>query len=217
MYKCEKCEKVFKFNSLFIKHQNKKRTCMNNDDYLNKINDINIMIENKMKESLESNITCLFCNKDFLNKGNLSKHLRNNCSNIRELHDKKNKLKQIDEQIKSLIGPNDNNHIVMTSCGMSAKVLICELYKIYPNGIYLEGPPIKWKDAVFCKVDTTKTDMNDFYQWNEIEKQSDMFCWRTFYTFGDKSACDSWLPIPAQLEPYSCQDVFHVICQQEVI
>jgi hypothetical protein len=42
------------------------------------------------------------------------------------------------EQIKSLIGPNDNNHIVMTSCGMSAKVLICELYKIYPNGIYLD-------------------------------------------------------------------------------
>ena len=41
MYKCEKCEKVFKFNSLFIKHQNKKRTCMNNDDYLNKINELN--------------------------------------------------------------------------------------------------------------------------------------------------------------------------------
>jgi hypothetical protein len=100
MYKCEKCEKVFKFNSLFIKHQNKKRTCMNNDDYLNKINDINIMIENKMKESLESNITCLFCNKDFLNKGNLSKHLRNNCSNIRELHDKKNKLIENEKFLK---------------------------------------------------------------------------------------------------------------------
>jgi hypothetical protein len=42
------------------------------------------------------------------------------------------------EKIKIIIGNNDGNHIVMTSCGMSAKVLICELYKIYPNGIYLD-------------------------------------------------------------------------------
>ena len=32
----------------------------------------------------------------------------------------------------------DNNHIVITCCGMSAKVLICELYKKFPNGIYLD-------------------------------------------------------------------------------
>ena len=62
MYKCEKCEKEFKYNSVFIKHQNKKRSCMNNDDYLNKIYDITILIDTKIKESLESNITCLFCN-----------------------------------------------------------------------------------------------------------------------------------------------------------
>jgi hypothetical protein len=88
---------------------------------------------------------------------------------------------------------------------------------LHPNGIYLEGAPIKWKEVAFCKVDTTKTDMNDFYQWNEIPKESDMFCWRTFYTFGDNTACDSWLPVSAQLEPYSCQDLFHVICNKEVI
>lgn len=88
---------------------------------------------------------------------------------------------------------------------------------LHPNGIYLENKPIKWKDAYFCKVDTTKTEMNDFYQWNEIPKESDMFCWRTFYTFGDKHVCDSWLPIPSKLEPYSCQDLFHVICHKEVI
>jgi len=32
----------------------------------------------------------------------------------------------------------DGNHIVMTCCGMSAKVLICELYKKFPKGIYLD-------------------------------------------------------------------------------
>jgi hypothetical protein len=73
---------------------------MNNEDYLNKINDINIMIENKMKESLESNVTCLFCNKDFLNKGNLTKHLRNNCNNIKELNEKKNKLIENEKFLK---------------------------------------------------------------------------------------------------------------------
>ena len=42
------------------------------------------------------------------------------------------------EQIKQLIGNEDGNHIVLTSCGMSAKVLIAELHKIYPNGIYID-------------------------------------------------------------------------------
>ena len=88
---------------------------------------------------------------------------------------------------------------------------------LHPNGIYLNRTPFQWKDAYFCSVDTNKTVMDDFYEWSEIPKQSDMFCWRTFYTFGDKSACDSWLPIPSQLEPYSCHDLFTYICDQEVI
>jgi len=41
------------------------------------------------------------------------------------------------QKVKLLIG-EDGNHIVITCCGMSAKVLICELYKEYPKGIYLD-------------------------------------------------------------------------------
>jgi hypothetical protein len=88
---------------------------------------------------------------------------------------------------------------------------------LHPNGIYLEETPFQWKDVYFCKVDTTKTEMDDFYQWDEISKQSDMFCWRTFYTFGNELACDSWLPIPSHLEPYSCNDLIRCICHKEVI
>ena len=84
---------------------------------------------------------------------------------------------------------------------------------LHPNGIYLNTKPILWNDIYFCSVDTTKTEMNDFYEWTEIPKQSDMFCWRTFYTFGDNTNCDSWLPIPVQLDNYSCHDLFTVICQ----
>ena len=48
-----------------------------------------------------------------------------------------NDFEKILEIIKQLIGP-DGNHIILTMCGMSAKVLICELTKIYPKGIYLD-------------------------------------------------------------------------------
>ena len=41
-------------------------------------------------------------------------------------------------KIKNIISKEDENFILMTSCGMSAKVLITELYKIYPNSIYLD-------------------------------------------------------------------------------
>ena len=41
------------------------------------------------------------------------------------------------EEVKSYIG-NDKNHIVITCCGMSAKVLIAELNKCFSTGIYLD-------------------------------------------------------------------------------
>jgi len=88
---------------------------------------------------------------------------------------------------------------------------------LHPNGIYLDKKPFQWNDVHFCSVDTNKTDMNDFYQWSEIPKQSDIFCWRTFYTFGNMHVCDSWLPIPSQLEPYPCHELFTRICDEEVI
>ncbi len=41
------------------------------------------------------------------------------------------------EQVTKIID-NDENHIVITCCGMSAKVLISELKKKFSNGIYLD-------------------------------------------------------------------------------
>ena len=48
-----------------------------------------------------------------------------------------NHFNDVVEQIKSLIC-KDENHIVITCCGMSAKVLITELIKTFSNGIYLD-------------------------------------------------------------------------------
>jgi hypothetical protein len=42
------------------------------------------------------------------------------------------------DYIKQLIGDSNRPPLVITCCGMNAKVLICELYKAYPAGIYLD-------------------------------------------------------------------------------
>ena len=48
------------------------------------------------------------------------------------------KFDDVLNEVKKLIGEKDGKHIVLTSCGMGAKVLISELHKSYPNGIYLD-------------------------------------------------------------------------------
>lgn len=45
-------------------------------------------------------------------------------------------LESIIVKIKNIV--NDESFIVLTSCGMGAKVLICELTKLYPRGIFID-------------------------------------------------------------------------------
>jgi hypothetical protein len=73
---------------------------------------------------------------------------------------------------------NDNEHMVITCCGMSAKVLICELYKRFPRGIYLDfGSAI---DLICTKRDSRGREYNYEYisnflnellpeEWNNYE------------------------------------------------
>ena len=56
---------------------------------------------------------------------------------------------------------HDDNHIVITCCGMSAKVLICELYKRFPKGIYLDfGSAL---DLICTKKDSRGREYNYNY------------------------------------------------------
>lgn len=70
---------------------------------------------------------------------------------------------------------------------------------LIPNGLFsLDKTPIfklKGLDVYMCEIDTLKTNMNDFYNWNEINIQSEDFCWRTFYHITDLNN-NIWLPIP---------------------
>jgi hypothetical protein len=54
-----------------------------------------------------------------------------------------------------------------------------------PNGIYVTRS-IKEESVWLCEVDITKTKIDDFYQWTDIDDHS-LFCWRTFYVFDSLS------------------------------
>ena len=66
---------------------------------------------------------------------------------------------------------------------------------LQPNGIYLEIPPTQLNHHLyFCKVDPHKTNLSDFYKWEEISADdTTTFCWRSLYIFGETA---EWLPIP---------------------
>jgi hypothetical protein len=73
-----------------------------------------------------------------------------------------NNFNEIFDKIKNLI-INDENHIVITCCGMSAKVLITELIKTFSNGIYLDfGSAL---DLICTKRDSRGRE----YDYNYIE------------------------------------------------
>jgi uncharacterized protein YejL (UPF0352 family) len=92
MFECEKCNKQFMFDSLLKKHQSRKRSCVTVDDYNIKIKNITETISNKINESLITNTHCMFCEKQFSNKSNLSKHINKVCSSKLELDKEKNKI-----------------------------------------------------------------------------------------------------------------------------
>ncbi len=70
---------------------------------------------------------------------------------------------------------------------------------LIPNGLYsLNKTPIfklKGLNVYMCEIDIDKTTMTDFYNWNEIDIESDNFCWRTFYHITDLNN-NIWLPLP---------------------
>lgn len=108
-----------------------------NEDFLgdNKTKTLNNKIElyKNVKESSAKKI--IICNK-LLVKAELLLNLTHTIQvPFNNWFDKY--YESIIEQTAKIIG-TDGNHIVITCCGMGAKVIICELKKRFPNGIYLD-------------------------------------------------------------------------------
>jgi hypothetical protein len=89
IHQCELCKKDFKFKYLLEKHKSRKKTCYTIENiiknYNDKINAIKYDIDYKINKSFEDETTCLFCNKEFLNKANTKKHINISCPNKKEL------------------------------------------------------------------------------------------------------------------------------------
>lgn len=96
MYTCDKCEKVFDYESLLKKHKLRKTPCITCDDYNKKIQTIENIIKTNTEQSLKSKDKCYFCNKSYLNISNLKKHINRVCFERKNLED--NKLKLIQER-----------------------------------------------------------------------------------------------------------------------
>ena len=75
-------------------------------------------------------------------------------------------LETILDKFKQYIEPNEQ-YIIITCCGMGAKVLIAKLHKLYPNNIYLDfGSAI---DEI-CTKRNTRSEINYYEEYMKIYK-----------------------------------------------
>jgi hypothetical protein len=86
-----------------------------------------------------------------------------------------------------------------------------------PNDIYRKGDIMNVdKKLKLCEIDTTKTNITDFYKWDELKiTDTDTFCWRNYiYLMGPTN--ESWLTTPKteKIGTYSIQDIIDKILHQ---
>lgn len=89
-----------------------------------------------------------------------------------------------------------------------------------PNGLYTTNMPtiqFKGQDIYICEIDQEKTNLKDFYKWDEIPiLDSETFCWRTFIHITDLSD-NIWLPIPSseKMSNFKVQDIIKTILENK--
>jgi hypothetical protein len=65
----------------------------------------------------------------------------------------------------------------------------CEANGLIVNQVFLE------KDVAFLEVNPEKTNLSEFYTWEEaLAKPGKPECWRRFYFLQDKEGSDWWSP-----------------------
>ncbi len=86
-----------------------------------------------------------------------------------------------------------------------------------PNDIYRKGKPIKIDENLkLYEVDLTKTNVSEFYKWEEIDiNDKDIFCWKTYYILTGKDK-NSWLDIPEgdRIGKYKLKDLVRAIVKK---
>jgi hypothetical protein len=89
-----------------------------------------------------------------------------------------------------------------------------------PNDIYCKTGVSKYDKKLFlCEVDTIKTDITNFYVWDEVDAtNSDLFCWRTYY-YITGSTKSNWLAIPdrEKIGKYNVKDLINTVIKNKDI
>ena len=159
-YKCDKCNKIFARKYDFNKHQKRKFPCKSKEP-----TSIQNIPENthdipeiypKISEKLENNIKCVYCNKIFVYKSGLYRHIKLRCKVKKEHDEEKQKIfdrlvKEVDE-IK-----NDNKELkdeINKIKSKTKKKITIKNSNINSNN--------KIQIIAFGKEDFTKLDNNEF-------------------------------------------------------
>ena len=70
---------------------------------------------------------------------------------------------------------------------------------------------------MLCEVDNEKTNISDFYKWEELSlNDRETFCWRTYYYLIGSNDI-SWLETPEneKLSNYGIKDLIKAIIQKK--
>jgi hypothetical protein len=85
---------------------------------------------------------------------------------------------------------------------------------LHTNGMYLSAEPMKWNEIILCPVDIQKTNMVDFYRWEELPESHEMFCWKTVYILGSEPHTHNGLALPNEtVGAYSYTELVDVLHQ----
>jgi len=115
--KCNKCNKVFTYNYLLIRHQSRKTSCipksaqteLNIVGLDDKIREIDSTIKKRFDQSINSkNFKCYLCLVNFTNKSNLSRHCINYCIKKKQLENEKKNLILSKKNLQEKIYQNNN-------------------------------------------------------------------------------------------------------------
>ena len=126
-YMCDKCGREYSQKWHLTDHLNKKIPC---DKLLNEIIEDDVFLDNKFtnKKVINSDMTsqyindlvCIYCEKKFSTKGNLTCHIKNSCKVKKEANNKKNifdKLKEENELLRKQLEEekNKSSNIIVNS------------------------------------------------------------------------------------------------------